>query len=161
MSIHFASRDTDRQRGLLEQDTLLILSADAEGRRWIEDGNGHTVGFARTTNRWWPWGFTLAVHESFEEPVVFQVRRLWTFLPRWIVFDAEGESVGVVAPARVRDRWDRVLFRRIGGCRFVTMEGVPAAEWSEDGERGRLLLHDAVRDDPFGKMILLAAVLVS
>jgi hypothetical protein len=161
MPTHFASKEAARTAGLLEQPTLRLHAPGAGGRRLLSDDKGAAVGFAVEVRAWWPWGRSLCVHEAFDEPVVFRVRRLWSLRPRWRVVDADGEEVGTVGGPALRDRWDRVLFRRVdGGRAFELVQGGPAAEWLANGDGGRLALHAAVRDDPFWKMLLLAAVLV-
>lgn len=152
MPTYFAGTAETRAAGLLEQATLRLSGPDASGRRTLADADGRSVGFVDLARRWW--GRTLWVHEAFEEPVVFRLRRRWTPWPRWRVFDADGEEVGTVGGAWLCDRWGRPAFRR-QGQRFDFPAGGPAAEW--DGER--LALGPAVRDDPFWKMLLLAAVL--
>src|SRR5438105_1935414 len=80
--------------GLLEQAALLLGPADPDGSVWLEDAGGIRVGFVRRGPcPWWLrwWSTPLAVHEVEEEPVVFRVRRRWSFLPRWRVLDAENE----------------------------------------------------------------------
>src|SRR5262245_51282264 len=96
MPSHFASKEAARPAGLLEQPTLRLSAADGRGRRLLTDEAGGAVGFAEEARAWWPWGRTIWVHEAFEEPVVFRVRRLWRLWPRWRVLDADGEEVGTV-----------------------------------------------------------------
>jgi len=162
MPTHFASKEAARQAGLLEQPTLRLLGPNERGRRLLTDETGDVVGFAEEVRPWWPWARSLWVHEAFEEPVVFRVRRLWALRPRWRVLDADGEEVGTVGGPVLLDRWDRVVFRRVAAGRVFELAdgGGTAAEWVANGDGGRLALQAAVRDDPFWKMLLLAAVLV-
>jgi hypothetical protein len=153
MPSHFATLSSSVP-GLLEQPQLRVRPADDSGRRWLEDGQGHVVGFACTVRRPWWARAALAVHEAFEEPVVFRVRRLWTFLPRWRVVDADDEVVGTVGGSWLLDHWGRGVFLRRG--RAYEKDGIVAAEWHD----GRLILHPAVQQEPFWKMLLLASVLV-
>ncbi len=139
------------------------------GRRWIEDAGGKRVGFAwrPPLSPWWLRWFAapLAVHEADEEPIVFQVQRLWTLLPRWQVSDADGELVGSVGGSWLLDRWDRPLLRRRrapdgSGESFELAAGQKVAEWCRDGDRLRLTFLPPVQDEPFRKMLLLAGVLL-
>jgi hypothetical protein len=159
MPTHFTFRESARQAGLLEQTTLRLSRPGPSGRRPLCDAAGDVVGFVRE-ERGWPWGRTFWVYEAFEEPLVFGVRRLWRLRPRWRVVDADGEEVGTVGGEGLLDRWDHLLFRRAEGGVFALAGGGAAAEWRPDGDGGRLVLHEPVRDDPFWKMLLLAAVLV-
>jgi hypothetical protein len=154
--------------GLLEQPVLVVRPVDASGRAIVEDATGKPVGFAhRHTGRpWWlRWlGVPLAVHEVEEEPVVFRARRLWTMLPRWRVQDAENETVGTVAGTWLLDKWDRPILRRrpTGASGTVeTTDGRLAAEWAPVSDGTRVVFHPAVQNEPFVKMLLLAAVLVA
>lgn len=161
MPTYFASKEIARPMGLLEQQSLLLRPPDQAGRRLLCDATGDVVGFVRQVQSWWALGRSFWVHEAFEEPVVFRVRRTWTIRPRWRVVDADGEEVGTVGGASLRDRWDHVVFRRTDDGRlFELTSGTAAAEWLDEGDGGRLILHAAVRDDPFWKMLLLAAILV-
>lgn len=164
MSIDFAKYESIAQVGLLEQPVLLLAPSDSTGRLWLEDSFGERVGFAiREPKLWRPawWPATLAVHEAFEEPIVFRTQRQWTIWPRWLVLDSENEVIGTVGGMYLWDRWERVVFRRVGRRAFVTADGMPAAEWTHEGNRIRLVLHAAVQAEPFAKMLLLSAVLVS
>lgn len=154
MPPHFATLSRAKA-GLLEQP-LLCLRPGEDGRLWLFDGDGVAVGFMRAEAWSWWRGGVMAVHEAFEEPVVFRVRRCWSLWPRWSVVDADDELVGTVGGGRLVDLWGRVQFRQLGRT-FVLPNGALAAEWRE----GQLLLQPAVRDEPFSKMLLLAAVLVS
>lgn len=153
MPSHFATLSCSGA-GLLEQ--LVLRPHQADGRLWLEDAQGHAVGFVSVDARSWWRGRVLTVHEAFEEPVVFRVRRCWGLWARWRVADADGELVGTVAGARLLDHWGRVLFRRLGRT-YVTADGALAAEW----QTGRLVYHPAVQHEPFSKMLLLAVVLVA
>src|SRR3954468_2267815 len=117
MPTHFATKEAARPAGLLEQPTLRLRRPDASGRTAISGDDGAAVGFAQEVRSGWPWGRTFWVHEAFEEPVVFRVRRLWTLRRRWRVIDADGEEVGTVGGAYLRGRWNEVVFDR-GGGRF-------------------------------------------
>jgi hypothetical protein len=161
MPMNFASPEAIRQAGLLEQPALRLLPPDGAGRRRIADGAGDAVGVVDVARGPWGWGRTFWVREAFEEPVVFRVRRAWTLRGRWRVEDAEGEEVGTIAGTRVLNHWGHTVFRRVeGGRAFVLTGGDAAAEWVTEGAGGRLTLRPVVRDDPFWKMLLLAAVLV-
>jgi hypothetical protein len=155
--------------GLLEQPVLLVRPADDSGRRWLEDAQGQAVGFAWHSPLlpWWlRWSRRpLTVHETDDEPMVFQVQRQWALLPRWQVADADGEVVGSVAGAWLLDRWEQPLLGRRrapdGGGTFAPSGGQKAAEWSREGDRLRLVFYPPVQDEPFLKMLILASVLLS
>jgi hypothetical protein len=147
---------------------LLVSRADPAGRRCLEDALGQPVGFAwrpKRGPRWLRrWLAPLLVHEADEEPVVFQVRRAWTPWSRWLVADADGDLVGTVAGPWLLDRHDHPALRHVraadgAGGVFEDRDRRRAAEWSR-GDPTRLVLDAAVQDDPFLKMLILAAVLV-
>jgi hypothetical protein len=161
MPSHFASPSAAKTAGLLEQTVLRLLRPDAAGRRRLADADGTPVGVVDLAPGWWGFVLTLWVREAFEEPVVFRVRRAWSLRRRWRVEDADGEAVGTVAGPRLLSRGGRVLFRRIqGGRAFELLGGDAAAEWVPEDGGGQLTLLPVVRDEPFWKMLLLAAVLV-
>src|SRR5262245_55954456 len=111
MSIDFIRIQGDRHADLLEQPALWLVPHEVG--QLLHDDTGAAAGLVRVRRRgWWGFGRRLSVHEAFEQPVVFRMRRLLTLWPRWLVEDAEGEKVGTVGGVCVRDRWDRVIFRR-------------------------------------------------
>jgi hypothetical protein len=170
MHTNFARFPDARAPGLLEQPVLLVAPADPAGRRWIEDSQGQVAGFAWRPSlgpRWLRWLLrTVVVHEADEEPVVFQVQRQWTLLPRWLVADADGEVVGTLAGAWLLDRWGDAVLRCCpradgSGGVFEANDGQKAAEWSTGGDRLHLVFHPLVHNDPFLKMLILAALLLA
>jgi hypothetical protein len=164
MPHNFAGSINVQVPGLLEQAALTLRPPGSPAEPvWLEDAAGTPVGFARRVERpWWlRWlGPTLAIHEALEEPMVFQVRRLWTVLPRWRVVDAENETVGTVTGGWLLDRWERPILRRRGPGVFETLDGQVAAGQSRAGEREQVNFHPPIQHEPFHKMLVLAAVLV-
>jgi hypothetical protein len=149
---------------MLERQGLLVRDADDAGSRAIEDAAaGSLLGSARPVAArpgWLPSRPVLEVREADDAPLVFTVRRVWSLVIRYEVRDAEGRPVGSVAGP--------VLFTRDG--RRVATLAPDGAFRGVDGDvlgrmsraKGGVELHfaDAVAADPFGKMLLLATVLV-
>ena len=114
---------------------------------------------------WWArWlvGPVLEVHEQEDEPLLFTVRRCWSFAARYLVCDADDVPVGELDRSQLLDRLGRLFsVRRREGERLVfrTSTGCPVAEAEAVEETVRLSFHAAVEHQPFAKMLLLAAVL--
>jgi hypothetical protein len=117
---------------------------------------GATVGFARRRRGWLlP---VVEVREQEESPLVCTIRRCFTLWPRHEVRDADGELVGVLAGQWLLDRWQRAVMR-LRGMEFVDVQGAVLARWDRRDGAVRLELLPAVQDEPFAKMLILAASL--
>ncbi len=154
--------------GLLEQIVLLLAGPDAAGRRELFVSTGELAGFARRQrdSGWLGWlRQVVAVHEQFDEPLVFTIRRNLTLKPSHRVLDANDELVGTVALPWILDRWGfpdvELSVLPEGGGVFRSSKGEILAEWGIDGATVRLALHEPARTDPFLKMLLLAATLLA
>jgi hypothetical protein len=166
---------------MLENGALLLRTCTAppgvaegaaaalEPARCVLDAlSGEALGFAgwRRGGPWPRWLArpVLAVHEMDDAPLVFTVHGLWGLSGRWEVRDADGNVLGTLCGALIRDRFGRnlALWERppggIGRARdgdgrdlmtvMATTEGTRVA-FASDAER-----------NPFLKMLLLAAALV-
>lgn len=157
---------------MLEQPLLLLRPRDASPRRAIVDApTGVPLGFARrlpAAERPW-WGQlgrpVLAVHEHEDEPLLFTVRRCWSLLPWHEVQDADGRSVGQVLEGLVENCYGRrvaVLRREAdGGATFRGAGDAVLARLTEDASGLRIAFSADVENDPFIKMLLLAAALTA
>jgi hypothetical protein len=156
---------------MLEARALLIRAGDAAGVRAIADAaTGAPLGYARPApangRPWWrrlP-GPAVEVREQEDEPLLFTVRRAWSLLPRYEVRDAEGGWVGTLQGPFLEDRYGR---------RLAAVRPGPAPDvWVVCGSDGRELaalvgrgggvevrFAEAVEEEPFAKMMLLAAAL--
>ena len=166
--------------GMLENGALLLRpgpalpaaggeAAGLEPARAVSDAlTGAPLGFAgwrRRGGSWWRWLSrpVLAVHENDDAPLLFTVHGLWGLAARWEVRDAEGNVLGVLSGALVKDRFGRNL------ARWERADDVTRAR---DGDGRELLTATTTADgkrvafapeadgNPFLKMLLLAAVLV-
>src|SRR5262249_25067444 len=106
---------------------------------------------------------TVDVFEADEEPLVFTVRRLWGFSPKWEICDADGNRVALVQRGRILDAF---------GSHWATMES------TNDGinfcARGRqfaqarrtsnvihMMFAPDLQDQPLTKMSLLGDILAT
>jgi hypothetical protein len=151
---------------MLEHTVLLVRSrTPSPAVQAIVDGDSGTVlGYARWETEPTPWwrrmfgGGVLAVHEQEDEPLLFTVRRVWGFLPRREVCDADGQPIGTLLGRLVHDRYGRPLAALENGI-FRASNRHPLAELSPTAEGLRLTFGDDIASEPFVKMLLLAAAL--
>jgi hypothetical protein len=157
--------------GLLEQAALVMPCVGAAGPIARADG-GAVVGAARWRQARRPWWRrlgrpVLAVHErqgAADEPLVFTVRRCWSLLAWREVRDAEGLPVGLLLGQRVLNRFGRpvaALERDGGEWAFRSPDGRPLARLSAAAGGVRVAFEAEVVNEPFVKMLLLAAALFS
>jgi hypothetical protein len=152
--------------GLLEQAVLLLDPPRPDGLRLLRALSGQPVGFARPRRRpWWCRWLPpiLAVHEQDDEPLLCTVRRRLALLPWREVLDADDEMVGTIALPWLMDRWSRpaveVRLGPPGKGVFLSLSGEELAEWTTPRGAMRLDIRESARNDPFLKMLLLAALL--
>jgi hypothetical protein len=154
---------------MLEQTRLLLGHWGPDGMRAIVAADtGQPQGFACWRSRaglsWWrrlgrP---VLEVHEQEDQPLLFTVRRCWTLWTSYEVCDADDRHVGYVLGATLYDRSGRKLaVRRASetGTLFQDPTGLPLARWESGPESDVFAFLPEVQDNPFSKMVLLAAVL--
>jgi hypothetical protein len=153
---------------MLEQQLLVLRPNPAPTpQTFVEAVTGAPLGFTRwrTRGSWltrWFLGPVLEVREYEDEPLLFTVRRCWSFAARYLVCDAEDSPVGVLDRSHLLDRLGRLFtVRQREGERVVfrTTSGCPVAEAEPVAQTVRLSFHAAVENQPFAKMLLLAAVL--
>jgi hypothetical protein len=153
---------------MLEQQLLVLRPNSAPmPQTLVEAVTGAPLGFTRwrTRGSWltrWFLSPVLEVREHEDEPLVFTVRRCWSFAARYLVCDAEDLPVGMLDRAHLLDRLGRLFtVRQREGERVVfrTTSGCPVAEAEPVAETVRLSFHATVENQPFAKMLLLAAVL--
>jgi hypothetical protein len=161
--------------GLLEQ-SILVLVRSPTGEWSFHAVSGQAVGFAssgrrRSFLRWWSWGRLLwGVHETQDRPLVFTVRRCWGIRPWYEIRDAETRRVGLLLGRLAWDRLGRRVALRVtlveqGTAgrieRFLQPDGTPIAELEWSGAEGRLGFLLPGSENPFTRMLLLAAALLS
>jgi hypothetical protein len=153
---------------MLEQQLLVLRPNSAlTPQTLVEAITGAPLGFTRWRTRGsrltrWLTGPILEVREHEDEPLLFTVRRCWSFAARYLVCDAEDSPVGVLDRSHLLDRLGRLFtVRQREGERVVfrTTSGCPVAEAEPVAQTMRLSFHAAVENQPFAKMLLLAAVL--
>ncbi len=152
---------------MLEHRVLLLRSRSPLAVQPIVDGDsGAALGFARwrpETSHLWRRIFgrgVLAVHEQEDEPLLFTVRRAWSLLPRREVCDAEDQPVGSLLGRLVHDRHGRPIAALENGVFRNPYQRV-LADLTPTADGLRLTFHDDIAGEPFVKMLLLAAALVS
>ena len=152
---------------MLEQRVLLVRPRTASALQAIVDGeSGAPLGFARweaaAPPSWWPlFGRgVLAVHEQEDEPLLFTIRRAWSLLPRREVRDAEDQPVGTLLGRLVHDQYGRAVAVLQNGIFRGPRQRV-LAEVATTTDGLRLAFRADIADEPFVKMLLLAACLVN
>lgn len=152
----------------IDGDAPATLPAACWGRR-VDAADGALLGWICATRggSWWGLGpRLLEVVETEDAALVMTIARGWFGLGPWLVHDAEGYRVGSVLGPHLLDAWG---FRgAVVVCESPThrvirgLPGQPLASWTvaADGALGlRFLAEGAV--DPFQRMVLLAAAVVS
>jgi hypothetical protein len=153
-----------QETGLLEQSVLLVPASPGQRRRLLAV-SGQPVGFARRLEQgsWWSWWCSgLAVHEEEDQPLVFTIKRRFILMKRREVVDADGELVGTVALPWLLDRWGKPVVEvrpRHSTSGAFLANGSVVGEWSLQEGSLRLAFMPAIMDEPYLKMLLLAAIL--
>jgi len=147
------------------------------GRRYrliLESAAGKRLGFAweRDRARVWdwvaPWGFD--VYEGDDVSLLFSVRRVWSWRPRFEVLDADGglratfhqgprpsTSVGsqLLRPVQIYP----YAIEPSGPAQFLPLHELATVTVRPEGTT--LTFADIIQENPFIKMAALAAVLTS
>jgi hypothetical protein len=154
---------------MLEQAALLLRPCAPSGRCVITAGDGAVVGFAgwrHPGRRWWRrlLPAVLEVREQEDEPLLCTLSRCLTLLPWYEVRDAEGHRVGRLLGSLIEDCHERrCAVRRddpAGTSRFEGPDGCCLGRLSPDADGLCLTFDRAVEQEPFVKMLLLAAALL-
>jgi hypothetical protein len=132
--------------------------------RWVLAGEtrepaGH---LAVTTAPWWRWprGSRIAAYESPDCSLLFSARRVGWLRHRIVIADADGQLAALVRGPYVVDRRNRFVAYEARPGVFIGPSGVEVARCRADGLASSIEFGDAVRDEPFAKMGLLAASLM-
>lgn len=159
---------------MLEQAALLLLPWEmtANGGRTrgvLDAATKVALGRARFVSRWGPEWLRrwlpprLEIVETEDESLLCLVHRGWG---RWSAADAEGRLVGQVrgdllidARGQVVARWKQI--NPSGLVQFMTPAGVELATLERAVNGLRLTFATWLADDPYAKMLLLAAALTS
>jgi hypothetical protein len=147
---------------MLERGSLRVREPGADGSRLIEDAaTGAELGTARPAPRpWWlPLRSVLEIRETGDAPLVFTLRRGWPLLLQREVRDAEGRPVGRLLGPLVEDAAGRRLAILGPDGSFRRPNGVTAARLTAEKGCITIRFEGETDADPFGRMLLLAAVL--
>jgi hypothetical protein len=158
---------------MLEQPALLIRPWQGKPRRaWIvEPGSATRLGFVCRRRPSGPLGWLawwrrsgLAVHESEDEPLLLTVQQTLFPWRSWLVRDADGRPVGRVRDHRLLDAFNQPLAElqmeeHSGASAYRDRERALAVTRQEE-EGVRLTFQPGQRENPFVKMVLLAATLI-
>ncbi len=132
--------------------------------------------------RWWAWlvPAALTIHEAGDEPLLFTLRRRWRFSYSWSVLDADDQPIGTLCQVRlvpyaarvvgaagllILDRYSRLLAtlcrstEATGEGAVLDPEGVTLATLREQPAGAELTFTPASENEPFLRMLVLAAVL--
>jgi hypothetical protein len=155
--------------GLLERKALLLGRRHESGRRVILDAEtGTAVGFRQHRPRaGWRARFTrrvVEVREQEDDSLLFVVRRCWSLFAWFEVSDADDALVGWHGLSMLLDRTGRRVALRedeaeTGTSWFNGSDGRVLARLAPQGDDVRLTFADEVTEEPFVKMLLLAAAL--
>lgn len=151
---------------MLEHHILLVRprSPSPTVQAILDGESGAALGYARWETEpapWWRRMFSsgvLAVHEQEDEPLLFTIRRVWGFIPRREVCDADGQRVGTLLGRLVHDRYGRPLAALENGV-FRDANQHALAELCTTADGLRLTFGIGIISEPFVKMLLLAAAL--
>jgi hypothetical protein len=136
--------------------------------RWVlaADTRGPLGYVAVTPSRGWPWAARggIAAYESPDGSLLFTARPSGWLRRRTVVSDPDGYRVASIRGPHVVGRSNRIvaLRRDAAGARagvFVGPLGIEVGHWRPDGTGTIIAFTDVLRDEPFVKMGLLAAVL--
>jgi hypothetical protein len=155
--------------GVLERKSLLLARRDSTGRRAILDADDATpVGSCQRRRRagWWS-SFTrpvVEVHEQQDDSLLFSVRRCWSLFSWYEVWDADDRAIGWHGGPLLLSRTGRRMAVRedetgAGTSSYLAQNGKALARLNWQGDDVRLSFEDEIADEPFVKMLLLAAAL--
>jgi hypothetical protein len=150
---------------------ILLIQRSGPTHSVVTAPTGRPLGFARWRPQaggvWRHWFSRrlLEVHEADDEPLVFTVRQHWFLRSKWDVFDADGNQVGSIHGRLLGGRFGQVLALceiASDGATVVfrTYQRRDLATLVQAGADRRLTFAEEVQDDPFAKMVLLAATLL-
>jgi hypothetical protein len=172
---------------MLESPVLLLRDShngsppEVTGRPRVsvfDAGSGLCVGTvqgAPLEPSWYSWLFPSAweVVETEDHALVFTLRRSWRFSNRWYIRDSEGRRVGSViepgrlggfAQARIQDAFGRRIADLVSQDVFTSVFLGPVrtelGSLSQCGDEMRLTFAESAAENPFTRMLLLAAALI-
>jgi hypothetical protein len=138
----------------------------------VDPATGRALGFASwklqvgRAQLAWLARMVLEVRAAGSETLLFSVRRCWSLLPRWKVYDDAGRPLATLRDGAVLDRSGRVLVQierspREAFTRFVSAEGYELATLNHSPNGIRISFSDRLEGETeaFTKMAVLAAVL--
>lgn len=151
----------------------LLSGSGAEAARLIGAGAAdHRLGQAARRPRpaaWWRRWFTPAAIDVFEgedDSLLLTMQRAWGVRPGWEVLDADGRHVGFVHNSYTLDPYGRPLALLVSGDErsqrsFVTADGRDLATLGTNGDSVLLSFASTYPENPFARMLLLAAALLA
>jgi hypothetical protein len=159
---------------MLELTSLLLSPWEPHGpspRRILDADRGDLVGTARwreSTTPWWKRLISrpiLEIREAGDEPLLFTLRRLWSWRVVWQAREADGHRVGLITKHEVRNRAERrlALLQVMPGGEELYMRGLlgsPLASLQKTAQGDLLKFDEMVENNPFAKMVLLGAALI-
>jgi hypothetical protein len=154
---------------MLEHATLLLRSPDfASVRAVVEPAVGAPLGFVRPRplgwlERWFG-GAVWEVREHEDASLLCTIRNSFFWPSHRLVYDADDHCVGSVRGRRLEDRNGRVLAVRRPNAElkcdvFRDPEGRSLATLRIEGDGTLLAFAEASGDDPFTRMLMLAAAM--
>ena len=128
------------------------------------DPAGHV---AVAPSRWWPWPASrrVAIYEGPDASLLFTAKRVGWLSPVTVVAEADGNVVALIYGRTVASAARRFLARRAGVAgwqagSFVNRSGADLVRWEAEGAGTVAHFNDELRNEPFVKMGLLAAILM-
>jgi hypothetical protein len=155
--------------GMLEHATLLLRPPDALAVQAIVTPiTEMPLGFVRPRPLGWleRWlgGAVLEVREHEDASLLCTIRNGWLRPQSRLVYDAEDRGVGMVRGRRLEDRNGRVLAVRRPNTQlkcdvFRDSEGRSLATLRTEAKGVVIAFTDGAAEDPFTRMLILAAAL--
>jgi hypothetical protein len=154
---------------MLEHATLLLRRPDSSSVRTVVEPVAESpLGFVRPRPLGWleRWlgGSVLEVREHEDASLLCTIRNCWLRPYSRLVYDADDHSVGVVRGPQLEDRKGRVVAVRRPNAQlkcdvFRDPEGRSLATLRSEAEGVVIAFTEAAAEDPFTRMLILAAAL--
>jgi hypothetical protein len=146
---------------MLECDRLLVCGT-GETRQIVNARTGDHVGTVRRVvpaARWLLGNCGIEVVETGDAPLLFTVGGGWFANQRRLIRDAEGRLIGRWNGSRILDQFGRTFAQCDIDGSFISARGHELGRlWNRKSDL-EVAFAEAIRSEPFAKMLILAAAL--